>query len=66
MTGTALRIVEGSPPLILASFCYLLVMFLKECFHKEPAERPNAEELLTHAWHKNYCCLKKVRQNEVI
>ncbi|KAH9988476.1 kinase-like domain-containing protein, partial [Russula compacta] len=61
-----LRIVEGTPPLIPESFCDPLVVFLKECFHKEPAERPKAKELLIHAWLKNHCGVKKVGQNEVI
>lgn len=58
-----LRIVKGDCPPIPESFRDPLIVFLEECFHKEPAQHPNAEELLTHEWLKDYCGLKKVRQN---
>ena len=54
------RMVENDRPPIPKSFRDPLVAFLKECFHKEPAQRPNAEELLTREWLKSHCGLMKV------
>ena len=57
------RIVEDDPP-IPGSFGDPLVAFLKECFHKDPAQRPSAENLLRHEWFKQHLSLDKVRRNE--
>lgn len=53
-------IVEDDHPPIPGSFDDPLVAFLKECFHKDPAQRPSAEKLLRHEWLKQYLRLDKV------
>jgi serine/threonine protein kinase len=55
------RIVEDDCPPIPERFSDPLVAFLKECFHKDPAKRPSAEELFEHEWLKNHWGLNKVR-----
>ena len=54
------RIVEDDHPLIPGSFGGPLVAFLKECFHKDPAQRPSAEKLFRHEWFKQHLRLDKV------
>jgi len=61
MLSVMFRIVEDDCPPIPRSFGDLLVAFLKECFHKDPGQRPSAEELLKHEWFKQYLRLDKVR-----
>lgn len=56
------RIVEDACPPIPERFSDPLVAFLKECFHKDPAERPSAEQLFEHEWLKNHWGLNKVRE----
>lgn len=53
------RIVEDECPPIPERFSFPLVSFLKECFHKDPAMRPSAEELFEHEWLKNHWGLNK-------
>ena len=55
------RIVEDDGPFIPERFSDPLVAFLKECFRKDPAQRPSAEELFEHEWLKNHWGLNKVR-----
>jgi serine/threonine protein kinase len=55
------RIVEDDCPPIPERFSDPLVAFLKECFHKDPAQRPSAEELFEHDWLKSHWGLNKVR-----
>jgi serine/threonine protein kinase len=54
------RIVEDESPPIPERFSGPLVSFLKECFHKDPAMRPSAEQLFEHEWLKNHWGLNKV------
>lgn len=54
------RIVEDDCPPIPERFADPLVAFLKECFHKDPAQRPSAEQLFEHEWLKNHWGLNKV------
>jgi serine/threonine protein kinase len=56
------RIVEDDCPPIPERFSASLVAFLKECFHKDPAQRPSAEQLFEHEWLKNHWGLNKVRK----
>jgi serine/threonine protein kinase len=58
------RIVEDDCPPIPERFSDPLVAFLKECFHKDPAQRPSAEELFEHEWLKNHWGLNKVRTRD--
>lgn len=44
------RIVENDGPPIPEGLSDLLVAFLKDCFHKTPAQRPSAHELSQHEW----------------
>ena len=44
------RIVEDDMPPLPESCSPLLQDFLKQCFRKEPALRPNAEQLCKHQW----------------
>jgi serine/threonine protein kinase len=44
------RIVEDDGPPIPEGLSDPLVAFLKECFHKTPAQRPSAKELSQHEW----------------
>ena len=60
------RIVEDDYPPIPEGFSQPLVAFLKECFHKDPAQRPSAEELFEHEWLKNHWGLNKVSRKEAI
>ncbi|KAI0306148.1 hypothetical protein B0F90DRAFT_1814941 [Multifurca ochricompacta] len=53
------RIVEDDCPPIPERFSGPLAGFLKECFHKDPAQRPSAEELFEHEWLKNHWGLNK-------
>jgi serine/threonine protein kinase len=55
------RIVEDDCPPIPERFSNPLVAFLKQCFHKDPAQRPSAEELFEHDWLKSHWGLNKVR-----
>ncbi|KAF8265070.1 kinase-like domain-containing protein [Lactarius quietus] len=48
------RIVEDESPPIPERFSGPLLDFLKECFHKDPAMRPSAEQLFEHEWLKNH------------
>ncbi|KAN0138121.1 Protein kinase-like domain containing protein [Lactarius tabidus] len=48
------QIVEDECPPIPERFSGPLVSFLKECFHKDPAMRPSAEQLFEHEWLKNH------------
>ena len=57
------RIVEDDRPPIPGSFGDPLIAFLKECFHKDPAQRQSAEELLGHGWFKQHLRLDQVRRN---
>jgi serine/threonine protein kinase len=54
------RIVEDDCPPIPERFSDPLVAFLKQCFHKDPAQRPSAEELFEHDWLKSHWGLNKV------
>ncbi len=54
------RIVEDECPPIPGRFSRPLASFLKECFHKDPAQRPSAEQLFEHEWLKNHWGLNKV------
>ena len=54
------RIVEDESPPIPERFSGPLLAFLKECFHKDPAMRPSAEQLFEHEWLKNHWGLNKV------
>jgi serine/threonine protein kinase len=56
------RIVEDDCPPIPERFAQPLASFLKECFRKDPTERPSAEELFENEWLKNYWGLNKVRE----
>jgi serine/threonine protein kinase len=56
------RIVEDDCPPIPERFSEPLSAFLKECFHKDPALRPSAEELFEHEWLKSHWGLNKVRE----
>ncbi|KAF8261926.1 kinase-like domain-containing protein [Lactarius quietus] len=49
-----LRIVEDESPPIPERFSGPLLDFLKECFHKDPAIRPSAEQPFEHEWLKNH------------
>ena len=60
------RIVEDDCPPIPERFSPPLVAFLKECFHKDPAQRPSAEQLFEHEWLKNHWGLNKVGKAEAI
>ncbi|KAH9984899.1 hypothetical protein BJV77DRAFT_965843 [Russula vinacea] len=53
------RIVEDDCPPIPERFSNPLVAFLKQCFHKDPAQRPSAEELFEHDWLKSHWGLNK-------
>lgn len=53
------RIVEDNCPPIPERFSDPLVAFLKECFHKDPAQRPSAEQLFEHEWLKSHWGLNK-------
>jgi serine/threonine protein kinase len=55
------RIVEDDYPPIPERFSRPLTDFLMECFRKDPAQRPSAEELFEHEWLKNHWGLNKVR-----
>ena len=55
------RIVEDDRPSIPGCFDDPLIAFLKECFHKDPAQRPSAGELLRHEWFKQHLRLNQVR-----
>ncbi|KAH9991816.1 kinase-like domain-containing protein [Russula vinacea] len=44
------RIVEDDGPPIPEGLSDSLVTFLKECYHKDPAQRPSAKELSQHEW----------------
>lgn len=48
------RIVEDTEPPIPATFSPLLDHFLRQCFQKDPARRPDAEILCEHEWLKNW------------
>jgi serine/threonine protein kinase len=54
------RVVEDECPPIPERFSGPPVSFLKECFHKDPAMRPSAEQLFEHEWLKNHWGLNKV------
>lgn len=54
------RIVEDPMPPIPKGFSEPLQDFLKHCFNKDPAQRPNAEMLCEHPWLKNEWGLHKV------
>ena len=56
------QIVENDEPPIPEGLSDLLVAFLKDCFHKTPAQRPSAKELSQHEW-LNWV-LSKVRECE--
>jgi serine/threonine protein kinase len=60
------RIVEGECPPIPERFAQLLASLLRECFRKDPTERPSAEELFEHEWLKNHWGLNKVSKNGAI
>ncbi|KAH9973475.1 hypothetical protein BGW80DRAFT_241207 [Lactifluus volemus] len=53
------RIVEDDCPPIPERFAQPLASFLRECFRKDPTERPSAEELFEHEWLKNHWGLNK-------
>ena len=59
------RIVEDECPPIPERFSGPLAAFLKECFHKDPAMRPSAEQLFEHEWLKNHWGLNKVGCDEI-
>ena len=48
------RIVEDTEPPIPETFSPLLDDFLRQCFQKDPRERPHAEILCEHEWLKNW------------
>jgi serine/threonine protein kinase len=60
------RIVEDDYPPIPERFSRPLMAFLRECFYKDPALRPSAEQLFEHEWLKSHWGLNKVRQKEAI
>ncbi|KAF8494599.1 kinase-like domain-containing protein [Russula emetica] len=55
------RVVENDGPPIPEGLSDLLVAFLKDSFHKTPAQRPSANELSQHEWLLNWT-LNKVRR----
>jgi serine/threonine protein kinase len=58
------RIVENDGPPIPEGLSDSLVAFLKDCFHKTPAQRPSANELSQHEWLD--WALNKVRRCEAV
>jgi serine/threonine protein kinase len=54
------RIVEDPMPPLPEGLSEPLQDFLKLCFNKDPAERPNAEMLFEHPWLKNEWGMYKV------
>ncbi len=55
------RIVEDASPPLPEDCSESLQDFLKWCFNKDPAKRPNAEQLCEHDWLKNHSAAHKVR-----
>ncbi|KAJ4469522.1 STE/STE11/cdc15 protein kinase [Lentinula aciculospora] len=61
------RIVEDDMPPIPPGVSPLLEDFLKQCFHKDPAQRPSAELLCEHQWLKqNWGGYKELRPQDSI
>ena len=54
------RIVEDECPPLPEEFSESLQAFLKWCFNKDPAKRPDAEELFEHEWLQNHSHAHKV------
>jgi serine/threonine protein kinase len=50
LSAVMFRIVEDDGPPIPEGLSDSLVAFLKECHHKDPAQRPSAKELSQHEW----------------
>lgn len=48
------HIVEDPVPPIPEDFSQSLKDFLQQCFRKDPADRPNAEQLCEHEWLKSH------------
>lgn len=55
------RIVEDTEPPIPETVSPLLDDFLRQCFQKDPASRPDAEKLFEHEWLKKNWGLPNVR-----
>ena len=55
------RIVEDTEPPIPETVSPLLDDFLRKCFQKDPASRPDAEKLFEHEWLKKNWGLPNVR-----
>ncbi|KAI0708843.1 Pkinase-domain-containing protein [Cerioporus squamosus] len=53
------RIVEDASPPLPEDCSESLQDFLKWCFNKDPAKRPNAEQLCEHDWLKNHSAAHK-------
>ncbi|KAF9645362.1 hypothetical protein BDM02DRAFT_3189769 [Thelephora ganbajun] len=61
------RIVEDTEPPIPETVSPLLDDFLRQCFHKDPAKRPDAEILCEHEWlKKNWGLPKELRPQDSI
>ena len=58
------RIVEDETPPLPEEFSESLQAFLKWCFNKDPAKRPDAEELFEHEWLMSHSAAHKVRGTE--
>ncbi|KAI5120381.1 hypothetical protein M0805_006903 [Coniferiporia weirii] len=54
------RIVDDPMPPIPDEWSSLLKDFLKQCFQRDPADRPSAEVLCDHDWLKEHCEIHKV------
>lgn len=60
------RIVEDTEPPIPDAVSPLLNNFLRQCFQKDPAKRPDAEILCEHEWLKNWGFPKELRPQDSI
>ena len=58
------RIVEDDGPPIPEGLSGWLVVFLRACHHKDPAQRPSAKELSQHEWLDR--SLSKARVSEAV
>ena len=58
------RIVEDETPPFPEDLSESLQAFLRRCFNKNPAKRPDAEELFKHEWLVSHSTARKVRDAE--
>lgn len=54
------RIVEDEMPPIPEEWSPVLKDFLRQCFQKDPADRPNAEVLCDHDWLRENCDVHRI------